>query len=114
MPMTIDDLLTLHESTCQAARDIMRAKNADYTSGSKDPFANFRVSEVMGVPAPIGILVRSLDKFQRIRSFVEQGALQVKGESVDDAIVDVVNYMILLRGVIKDQQTTQLADEGNA
>lgn len=102
--MTIDELLKLHEETCQSARDIMRAKNHDYTSGSNDPFANFRASESMGVPGVIGILVRSIDKFQRIRSFVEQGQLKVKGEGVDDAIRDVVNYMILAQGLIREQQ----------
>jgi hypothetical protein len=103
--MTIDELMTLHESTCQEARDIMRAKNHDYTSGSKDPFANFRASEAMGVAPIVGILVRSIDKFQRIRSFVEQGELKVAGEPVDDAIRDVINYMILARGLAKDGAT---------
>jgi hypothetical protein len=102
--MTIDELMLLHESTCQEARDIMRAKNHDYTAGSDDPFANFRASEALGVPAVVGVLVRSIDKFQRIRSFVERGELKVKGESVDDAIRDVVNYMILARGLVKDEQ----------
>lgn len=103
--MTIDELLKLHEDTCQESRDIMRAKNHDYTSGSDDPFANFRASETLGVPGVVGILIRASDKFQRIRSFVEQGRLQVPNESVDDAIRDVVNYMILMRGLIIDQRT---------
>jgi hypothetical protein len=100
--VTIDELLKLHEETCQSARDIMRAKNRDYTAGSKDPFANFRASEALGVPGVVSILVRSLDKFQRIRSFVELGSLAVKDESVDDAIQDVVNYMILAQGMLRD------------
>lgn len=107
--MTIDELLKLHEETCQSARDIMRAKNADYTAGSADPFANFRASEAVGVPGVLSILVRSLDKFQRIRSFVVRGKLEVKDESVDDAIQDVVNYMILAQGMLRDlksQNTT--------
>jgi hypothetical protein len=57
--VTIDELLKLHEETCQSARDIMRAKNRDYTAGSKDPFANFRASEALGVPGVVSILVRS-------------------------------------------------------
>ncbi len=107
--MTIDDLLKLHEGTCEEARSIMRAKNHDYTAGSNDPFANFRASEALGVPAVISILVRSIDKFQRIRSFVERGELKVKGESVDDAIRDVVNYMILAQGLIQDSVSRESA-----
>ena len=104
--MTIDELIKLHEQTCNGARDIMRAKNRDYTAGSADPFANFRASEALGVPGVVSILVRSLDKFQRIRSFVELGSLAVKDESVDDAIQDVVNYMILAQGMLRESKLT--------
>lgn len=100
--MTIEELLALHKETCDASRNIMRAKNADYTAGSADPFANFRASEAVGVPGVLSILVRSLDKFQRIRSFVVRGKLEVKDESVDDAIQDVINYMILAQGMLRD------------
>lgn len=109
--MTIDDLLLLHQATCDCARDIMRKKNHDYTSGSADPFANFRASAVLGVHPVIGILARSIDKFQRIRSFVEQGALAVKTESVDDAIQDVVNYMILAQGMLVEMRQASAVKE---
>lgn len=102
--MTIDELLALHEETCQKGRDIMRAKNHDYTAGSKDPFANFRATEAIGVPAVKGILTRMLDKMQRIRSFAEQGELKVPGETVEDAFVDLVNYSILGMGLLRDIQ----------
>lgn len=101
--MTRQELLDLHGTTCNKAFSVFEAKNHDYTAGSEDPFANFKASEVLGVPAEIGILVRCVDKFQRIRSFAVKGELKVKGESVDDAIEDVINYMVLLKGVIKDR-----------
>lgn len=107
--MTRQELLDLHGTTCNKAFSIVEAKNADYTGGSDDPFANFRATEMLGVPAEIGILTRCLDKFQRIRSFTVNGTLAVKGESVDDAIEDVINYMVLLKGVIKDRVSTQNA-----
>lgn len=103
--MTREDLLQLHKDTCSKAFGIMEAKNHDYTGGSPDPFANFRATEMLGIPAELGILARCLDKFQRIKSFVVKGELKVKGESVDDAIEDVINYMVLLKGVIKERQT---------
>lgn len=102
--MTREQLLSLHQNTCQAAFDIMEAKNQDYTGGSEDPFANFRATEMLGVPAEIGVLTRCLDKFQRVRSFVANGSLAVKNESVDDAIEDVINYMVLLKGIIRERQ----------
>ena len=82
----------------------MEAKNQDYAGDGSDPFANFRACEIFGVPAEIGILTRSIDKFKRIESFVNTGTLAVKSESVDDAIEDVINYMILLKGIIKERQ----------
>jgi len=101
--MTREELLKLHRETCEKAYSIMEAKNHDYTGGSDDPFANFRATEMLGVPAEIGILMRCLDKFQRVRSFVANGTLKVKGESVNDAIEDVINYMVLLKGVITER-----------
>ena len=102
--MNRDELLTLHGELTNKAFSIFEAKNHDYTGGDagNDPFANFRASEAMGVPAEMGILVRCIDKFQRIRAFAAKGELKVKGESVEDAIIDVINYMILLGGIVRE------------
>ena len=103
--MNIARLLELHEETCGDAFDIMREKNHDYTSGSGDPFANFRASSFLGIPPIVGICVRVVDKLQRIRTFAEQGTLKVKGESVADACQDVINYMVLVRGLAAEAQS---------
>ena len=100
--MTPDELIKMHEETCEKCRGIMRKKNADYTAGA-GTFANFMAGEVIGVQAELGILMRCIDKFQRIRSFAIQGQLQVQEESVDDSIEDVINYMVLLKGVIRER-----------
>jgi len=100
--MTKQELLELHEDTMNKCRLIMQKKNADYTGGSEDPFANFRVSEVMGVPAEQGILLRVMDKMQRIKSFILKGELKVENESAEDACEDVINYMILIKGMMRD------------
>jgi hypothetical protein len=83
--------------------EIMKAKNADYTGGG-DPFANFKMIETLGIPAELGILIRMMDKIQRVRSFAVNGELQVKNESVMDALEDIINYAILCAGVIKDRE----------
>lgn len=103
--MNRQELLDLHGTTCNKAFSMLEAKNHDYTGGNEgdDPFANFRASETLGIPAEIGILIRSMDKFKRIQTFVNKGTLAVKGESVDDAIEDVINYMVLLKGIIKER-----------
>lgn len=102
--MKIEDLLKLHKETCSKALATMRVKNHDYTSGSNDPFANFRGSLFIGIEPELGILMRCMDKFKRIQTFVEKKELKVKDESVMDAIEDTINYMILLKGIIKEKQ----------
>jgi hypothetical protein len=97
--MTPEQLFQLHQSTCGQALETMKRKNHDYTAGSS-PFANFNGSSFLGIDPIIGILMRIMDKFMRIRTFVQVGTLLVKGESVDDAIEDSINYLILAKGMI--------------
>jgi hypothetical protein len=102
--MTKAQLIAMHKETCTAALATMEKKNHDYTSGSEDPFANFNASTAIGVHPAIGILMRCMDKFKRIQTFVERGKLEVANEGVEDAIEDVINYMILAKGVLRDYE----------
>jgi hypothetical protein len=81
----------------------MVSKNRDYRGAGDDPFANFRGSEFLGVDPILGILMRCMDKFQRIRSFANTGTLAVKSESFEDAVVDVINYMVLAAGMAQER-----------
>ena len=104
--MTREELLTLHDQLCEKAKGIMSAKNHDYTGGGNaDPFANFRASLVLGVQPEIGLMMRVMDKLKRIETFVNTGTLAVKTESVDDAILDVLNYMVVLAGLVEDRRS---------
>lgn len=98
------DLIALHNELCENARNLMAAKNHDYTSGSGDPLANFRGSTYLGIHPVLGIQLRQQDKIMRIKTFVEKGELKVKGESVYDAIIDQINYLVLQAAYIKEQQ----------
>jgi len=102
--MTREELFELHKETCEKCYEILVKKNHDYSGASDDAFANFRNSEIFDVPGEIGILMRCIDKFKRIEAFSRAGELHVENESVDDAIEDVINYMILLKGLIRDKQ----------
>lgn len=97
---TREELLALHEELCDRGRRIMQAKNQDYTAGG-GVFDNFKNSEVFGVPGELGLLLRVMDKLMRLKSFLVNGILVVKGEGVEDAIIDVINYMVMLDGMIK-------------
>jgi hypothetical protein len=101
------DLILLHRGLCDKARFIMEAKNSDYTGGAAtpDPFANFRNYERLNVcSAKVGILSRMVDKISRISTFVGQKKLQVSDETVVDTIVDLINYSILLAGVLQEDK----------
>ena len=81
----------------------MKAKNQDYTAGG-GVFDNFKASHTLGVHPVLGILLRSQDKFMRIKSYLKHGKLAVEGEGVFDAIDDVINYLILAKGIILEEQ----------
>lgn len=88
----------------QKARAIMEQKNHDYRGGSGDPYANFRGSVNLQIHPIIGILLRIQDKMMRIQTFVEKGQLIVKGESVEDSLIDMMNYTALIKGLIEEIQ----------
>ena len=101
--MNREQLLELHDDLCKAAKNIMIAKNQDY-AGTQDPFANFRGSKAFGIEPELGIIVRINDKFMRIKSLVESGSLAVKDETVRDSIEDVINYAVLMYGLLKERE----------
>jgi hypothetical protein len=102
---TSQDLFDLQEEMFKTCSNVIKAKNHDYSSHD-DALGNFKITErVLGVPAEMGILIRVLDKIGRIATFVNKGELKVKGEGVRDATQDIINYMVLLQGVIEDRKT---------
>lgn len=98
--MSIEELLKLHTEISTRCLEIMKKKNHDYTSGSTDPFVNFRMSEMIGIHPVLGALLRVMDKIKRIQTFVEKGKLEIANETVVDAIEDCINYFILIEGMI--------------
>ena len=69
-------------------------KNHDY-AGSSDPLRNFRKCNEMGIDSFTGVMIRLTDKWSRLESFMKQGVLKVKGESVVDTLKDNAVYSIL-------------------
>ena len=105
--MTHEELLELHRRHSDHCRCIMERKNKDYTGGekAKDPFANFRAAETIGIHPIKGILLRMQDKIQRLNTFANDGKLSVENESSTDACHDLINYAILILGLIEDDES---------
>lgn len=103
--MTKQDYFEFHKECLEKMAKITAAKNADYTGVGDDPFANFTRVEAMGIcSTEQGFLTRMMDKMSRINSFVQKGELQVKDESVQDTLLDLANYAILLAGYIRSKK----------
>ena len=104
--MTTEELLKLHDETCDKCKVIMAKKNSDYTGGSQatDIFANFNSSTILNIHPVQGLLLRLIDKVQRIRSFTNDKKLSVPDESVDNACEDIVNYAILAKAMLIEER----------
>jgi hypothetical protein len=72
---------------------IHAAKRADYAPD--DPLSNFRLAELAGVPAWVGILVRLTDKVSRACAYARKGTFAVADESLRDTLIDAANYALL-------------------
>ena len=104
--MDAEELFAYHHQMCRKALEICRVKNHDYaTGGDGGPFANFARVEAMGVmTTEQGFLVRMIDKMSRLSTFARAGKLKVSDEGVQDTLLDLVNYAILLSAYIHDKR----------
>lgn len=94
---TTEWLLWFIEQKTRKMVEIARAKNADYAGASSDPFGNFRHVEDLGIARTgQGFLTRMTDKLCRVATFEQKGALEVKDETVEDTLLDLANYSLLL------------------
>lgn len=86
-----------------AIKDVISRKNNDYTGGSDSAFANFEVTQALGLSdARTGVLIRMVDKIQRLKTFIAKGELKVKGESAQDAARDIIGYSLVLLGMLEE------------
>ena len=113
--MDIQELLKIHDETCDKCKGIMQRKNNDYTGGKKatDVFANFNSSIILNINPVQGLLLRVIDKIKRIYSFTNDKQLQVPDESVDDACEDIVNYAILAKAMLIEERKRIKQNQAN-
>lgn len=100
--MTKQEFFNFHQECLVKMQAITQAKNADYTGDSVSPFANFIRVEQLGVcTTEQGFLTRMTDKLSRLASLVGKATPQVTDEKVEDTLLDLANYCILLAGFLK-------------
>jgi|TARA_Y100000992_G_scaffold244276_1_gene175373 hypothetical protein len=77
----------------ETIKNLHDAKKHDY--GNADIFANFRLSELAGIPAWQGSVVRMGDKYARISNFIKKGDFKFKEESIKDTLMDMAIYSLI-------------------
>ena len=93
----LDELKMLHD-----------AKNHDYAT-QENPYKNLEKVLSIGIEPWRGIVIRLMDKFERVEQYCTNGELAIKSEGMEDTFKDIAVYstlaMILFRKKQeKDQQ----------
>ncbi len=102
--MNNKEFLEFAEKEFSLLLETLRQKNSDYTADSPDAFANFKVTQALGLSsAETGILIRTVDKIQRVKSFLAKGSLEVPNESAQDAVRDIIGYSVILLGMLQER-----------
>lgn len=88
--------------------DLESKKGHDYAS-VEDPFKNFLECENLQIcSAEKGILVRMADKITRVSNLIEKNEeAQVADEKLDDTLIDLANYAIILACYLKSKKNKE-------
>jgi hypothetical protein len=103
--MTQQELAVSVQNTFLSCVELISKKNQDY-SIKEDALRNFKVITLAGVTLERGLLVRIFDKLARLSNILEKQAA-VKEETIDDTILDTINYLAILRAAIKNGKKTE-------
>lgn len=101
---TTIELLEFSREIFAKAYTILDTKNQDY-GADDDPFRNFHKH------GSLGIEVRLSDKWARLEGFMKRGLLKVKDESIEDTIIDIINYLILWMAYRRRKNANAVANE---
>lgn len=102
--MNIKDFIKLKQRLYKLGDNINIKKGADY-AGKEDTLKNFKLIEFLNVaPSETGCFVRLCDKISRIAQYLESGVFEVEEESLEDTVVDAMNYLCLFYAIIVEKR----------
>lgn len=87
--------------TQRQALDIVKLKNSDYAKET-NPFYNFEFAKILGLSIEQAILIRVVDKIARVNNLLTKENT-VKDESITDTLLDIINYIAILKVYIDEQ-----------
>ena len=94
----LDELKMLHD-----------AKNHDYATAD-NPYKNLEGVERIGIEAWRGIVIRLMDKFERVQQYCVNGDLAIKTEGMEDTFKDIAVYSTLAMILFRKEQERTIAD----
>lgn len=81
-------------------------KSSGYSGKSNpDPWANFRGSEKLGVPAWRGCIIRLSDKYTRLGNIVADPTNEQVGEKVTDTLMDLASYALITICLLEEAES---------
>ena len=102
--MTNKDFYNLVDSTFKECLEILKKKGEDYTVGSSDALANFKKAGEAIELEPTKIWYIFANKhWQAITNYVRTGG-QSESEPIEERIKDMLNYLLLLKGLIQEKK----------
>jgi len=103
--MTNKEFYELMQKTFSSAEEIAKAKGADYTKGSEDALSNFKEGgKALNIPPEKVCWVFMNKHYQAITNYVKTEG-QSESEPISERIKDMINYLVLLQGIIVDKQS---------
>ena len=88
----LDELKMLHD-----------AKNHDYAT-AENPYKNLEGVSRIGIEPWRGIVIRLMDKFERVEQYCTNGDLAIKSEGMEDTFKDIAVYSTLAMILFRKQQ----------
>ena len=82
------------DDALEQLKELHDKKNQDYC-GSNNPYANLERVERIGVEPWRGVVIRMMDKFERLENFCRTGDLANDEEWIDDTFKDLAIYSVL-------------------
>lgn len=101
--MTQDALIQFADDSFKKCLEIMKAKNSDYSAGD-DALRNFKTSLLVNLDPKAVLLANIVNKISRVGNLLNKPPA-VTTEKIDDTILDLVNYSILLLAYLHDEKT---------
>jgi hypothetical protein len=97
-----DKFIASIEETYKQAIEIIKKKNADYSTET-NPYRNFEYAQYVDVSVERAILVRISDKLARISNLLGKKEPEVKDERLEDTLLDMLNYTAILKSYIESK-----------